>query len=132
VQVEPSMSDGKLVQEEDRVQANVRYATFRLRRDLDMLFVMIDPTEGRMSTAWLVPSPKSAELAPTPNGKGRRVFNASSKRPTGGPRRRTKRSRNWPSSSVNRRARTGVDMTHLDPPPTRSRVHRPSPRITHR
>jgi hypothetical protein len=26
------------------------------------------------------------------------------------------RSRNWPSSSVNRRARTGVDMTHLDPP----------------
>ena len=48
------------------------------------------------------------------------------------PRRRTRRRRNWPSSSVNRRARTGVDMTHLDPPPTRSRVHRPSPRITHR
>jgi hypothetical protein len=80
VQVKARMSDGKLVQEEDRVQANVRDATFRPRRDLDMLFVVIDPAEGRIVTAWLVPSPTFAELVPTPNGKGRRVFSASSKR----------------------------------------------------
>ncbi len=47
------------------------------------------------------------------------------------PRRRTRRSRNWPSSSVNRRARTGLDMTHLDPP--RKIKNAPSqPKITHR
>jgi hypothetical protein len=78
VQVKARMSDGVVVQK-GRVQANVRDATFRPRRDLYMLFVVIDPTEGRIVTAWLVPSPEFAELVPTPNGKGRRVFAASAK-----------------------------------------------------
>ena len=78
VQVKARMSDGKLVQR-GRVSANVRDATFRPRRDLHMLFVVIDPAEGRIVTAWLVPSPEFAELVSTPNGKGRRVFSASSK-----------------------------------------------------
>jgi hypothetical protein len=78
VQVKARMSDGVLATT-GRVQANVRDATFRARPDLDMLFVVIDPAEGRIVTAWLVPSPRFAELVPTPNGKGRRVFSASSK-----------------------------------------------------
>jgi hypothetical protein len=78
VQVKARMSDGVLAQT-GRVQANVREATFRPRRDLDMLFVVIEPAEGRIATAWLVPSPEFAALVPTPNGQGRRVFVASAK-----------------------------------------------------
>ncbi|GAA1083755.1 hypothetical protein [Pseudonocardia alni] len=78
VQVKSRMADGVLVQS-GRVQANVREATFRPRRDLDMLFVVVDPVEGRIVTAWLVPSGEFARLVPTPNGKGRRVFSASAK-----------------------------------------------------
>lgn len=78
VQVKARMSDGSLVST-GRVQANVREATFRPRRDLDMLFVVVEPAEGRIKWAWLVPSLAFAELVPTPNGRGRRVFAASSK-----------------------------------------------------
>jgi hypothetical protein len=77
VQVKSRMSDGVLAQT-GRVQANVREATFRPRRDLDMLFVVIDPAEGRIDTAWLVPSTDFAELV-APGARGRRVFVASSK-----------------------------------------------------
>jgi hypothetical protein len=76
VQVKARMSDGKLAAA-GKVPANVRDATFRPRADLDMLFVVIDPAEGRIVTAWLVPSPHFAELVTRPNGKGRRVFAAS-------------------------------------------------------
>jgi hypothetical protein len=48
VQVKSRMSDGALART-GRVQANVREATFRPRRDLDMLFVVIDPVEGRVN-----------------------------------------------------------------------------------
>jgi hypothetical protein len=78
VQVKARMSDGALANT-GRVQANVREATFRPRRDLDMLFVVIDAAVGRITTAWLVPSPAFAELVTRPNGQGRRVFAASSK-----------------------------------------------------
>jgi hypothetical protein len=47
-----------------------------------MLFVVIDPGEGRIATAWPVPSPNFAALVPTPNGRGRRVFAASAKTDT--------------------------------------------------
>jgi hypothetical protein len=77
VQVKSRMSDGVLAQT-GRVQANVRDATFRPRRDLDMLFVVIDPAEGRIDMAWLVPSTDFAELV-APGARGRRVFVASSK-----------------------------------------------------
>lgn len=72
------MSDGALVQT-GRVQAKLRETTFRPRRDLDMLFVVVDPIEGRIVTAWLVPSGEFDRLLSTPNGRGRRVFAASSK-----------------------------------------------------
>ena len=78
VQVKSRMSDGVLVGT-GRVQANVRDATFRPRRDLDMLFIVVDPQEGRITTAWLVPSIEFDELVSTPNGQGRRVFAASMK-----------------------------------------------------
>lgn len=78
VQVKARMSDGSLVRT-GRVQANVREATFRPRADLDMLFVVVDPAEGRITVAWLVPSAEFDALVPTQNGRGRRVFAASMK-----------------------------------------------------
>lgn len=78
VQVKARMSDGRLVQDE-KFQANVQDATFRPRRDLDMLFVVVDPAEGRIVMSWLVPSGEFAELVPHPNVQGRRVFAASMK-----------------------------------------------------
>jgi hypothetical protein len=81
VQVKARMSDGGLKRTE-RMQANVRDATFRPRADLDMLFVVVDPAEGRITLAWLVPSREFAALVPSPNVRGRRVFNASMKSDT--------------------------------------------------
>jgi hypothetical protein len=42
-----------------------------------MLFVVVDPDEGRITVARLGPSREFAALVPSPNGRGRRVFNAS-------------------------------------------------------
>jgi hypothetical protein len=78
VQVKSRMSDGALVRT-GRVQANVRDATIRPRSDLDMLFVVVDPAEGRITVAWLVPSVEFAKLVSKPNHRGRRVFVASMK-----------------------------------------------------
>lgn len=67
VQVKARMSDRALART-GAVRANVREATFRPRRDLDLLVVVVDPAEGRILTAWLVPSIDFAELVPMPNG----------------------------------------------------------------
>jgi hypothetical protein len=69
VQVKSRMSDGALART-GRVQANVRDATFRPRLDLDMLFVVVDPVEGRIVTSWLVPSLEFHRLVSAPNGRG--------------------------------------------------------------
>src|SRR3954447_2013838 len=61
VQIKARMSDGVLATA-GRVQPNVPDATFRSRPDLEMLFVVVDPAEGRIVRAWLVPSPRFAEL----------------------------------------------------------------------
>jgi hypothetical protein len=44
------MSDGAF-KRTGRVQANVRDATFRPGAELDMLFVVVDPDEGRIAVA---------------------------------------------------------------------------------
>jgi hypothetical protein len=82
------MSDGQPVQE-GRVQANVRKATFRPRRDLDMLFVVIDPAEGRIVAAWSMSNPEFARLGTKPNGP-----------------HESRRCRQWCSSSPTPRGRT--------------------------
>lgn len=110
VQVKARMSDGALART-GAVRANVREATFRPRPDLDVLVVVIDPAEGRILTAWLVPSIDFAELVPVPNGLGRRVFSASSK-----PDSRD-RWRRWRLAPVELAPRLLHRVADLDAPP---------------
>ncbi len=72
------MSDGARVGTGGFI-ALVRQQTFRPRRDLDMLFVLVDVQTGALKQSWLVPSPDFAALAGEPNGRGRLRFSASLK-----------------------------------------------------
>ncbi|MCR6490536.1 hypothetical protein M8542_47815 [Amycolatopsis sp. OK19-0408] len=78
VQVKARMSDSKRVRAGSFV-AFVRSQTFRPRADLDLLFVAVDVTEARLTTAWLVPSEDYAAQAGPPNSRGRLRFYASLK-----------------------------------------------------
>lgn len=78
VQVKARMSDGKLVGE-GTVAAFVRSQTFRPRPELDVLVVAVDIAQGQIMTAWLVPSATFAQLAGSPNSRGRLRFRASLK-----------------------------------------------------
>ena len=72
------MSDGALVATGGFV-AFVRKQTFKPRRDLDMLFVVVDVQTGALMQSWLVPSIDFAALAGQPNSRGRLRFSASLK-----------------------------------------------------
>lgn len=78
VQVKARMSDGKLVAE-GTVAGFVRSQTFSPRPDLDVLFVAIDVVQGRIMTAWLIPSGLFAKKAGNPTSRGRLRFSASLK-----------------------------------------------------
>jgi len=78
VQVKARMSDSKTVRTKDRFVASVREATFTPRRDLDMLFVLADVTEGRYTKTWLIPSTVFAGKTKLRNNQTRR-FSASLK-----------------------------------------------------
>jgi hypothetical protein len=78
VQVKARMSDGKLVAD-GTVMAFVRSQTFRPRPDLDLLFVAVDITQGRIMNAWLIPSDLFAVNAGNPTSRGRLRFSASLK-----------------------------------------------------
>lgn len=76
VQVKARMSDGAGVGR-GRFLALVRGATFRPRRDLDMLFVLVDVANGAVDTAWLVPSSVFDEQKGTGTTKGSYRFSAA-------------------------------------------------------
>lgn len=76
VQVKARMSDGSAVAR-GRFQALVRQATFRPRRDLDLLFALVDIKHGTLNAAWLVPSPNFERLTGTPTSRGMLRFAAS-------------------------------------------------------
>jgi hypothetical protein len=78
VQVEARMSDSKDVQGEGMV-AFVRSQTFRKRPDLDILFAAIDIARGAVLKAWLISSADFADVAGTPDARGRLRFVASMK-----------------------------------------------------
>jgi len=79
VQVKARMSDSKTVRTKGRFVALVREATFAPREDLAMLFVLADVTEGRYTTAWLVPSIDFAAKTSGSLNKERRRFSGSVK-----------------------------------------------------
>jgi hypothetical protein len=81
VQVKARMSDSKTVRTKERFVTSVREATFSARRDLDMLFVLADVTEGRYTKAWLVPSAIFASRTKVRANQTRR-FSASVKATT--------------------------------------------------
>jgi len=78
VQVKARMSDGSMVAR-GRLLANVRDATFMPRRNLDMLFVLVDIKAGAIQTAWLVPSFDFDALKGSLSKLGRYRFSASIK-----------------------------------------------------
>jgi hypothetical protein len=78
VQVKARMSDSKLVAD-GTVMGFVRSQTFRPRPDLDLLFIAVDIAEGRIMSAWLIPSTLFDEQAGKPTRLGRRRFSASLK-----------------------------------------------------
>ena len=76
VQVKARMSDGSAAAQ-GRFQALVRQATFRPRRNLDLLFILVDIKHGTISAAWLVPSHEFELLTGTPTSRGMLRFAAS-------------------------------------------------------
>lgn len=78
VQVKARTTRASLVRNRSQFVAQVRDATFAARRDLDMLFVLVDPDQGRQVATWLVPSTEFAQLAPA-RANGKRRFSASVK-----------------------------------------------------
>lgn len=81
VQVKARMTDGAVVQR-GRFQAQVRSQTFRVRDELEILFVLVDNVNGAIQTAWLVPSREFHRLHGTPTTKGGLRFSASIKKGT--------------------------------------------------
>lgn len=77
VQVKSRTTTAKGISQRNRFYATVRAATFRPRPDLYLLFVPVDADEGTFPFVWFVPSKPFARRAV--NGKGRRVFSASTK-----------------------------------------------------
>ena len=77
VQVKSRTTATKGISQRNRFYATVRAATFRPRADLYLLFVPVDADEGTFSFVWLVPSKPFARR--TVNGRGRRVFSASTR-----------------------------------------------------
>jgi len=57
---------------------DIRDVTFRPRKDLFLLFVVVDPTEPDFGPVWLVPSERFAKRTKV-NVRGRRRFAASAK-----------------------------------------------------
>ena len=76
VQVKARMADGAVVAQ-GRFQAQVRKSTFRVRDNLDVLFVLVDNVNGAISTSWLVPSADFEQLHGKPTIKGGLRFAAS-------------------------------------------------------
>ncbi|KHE75621.1 hypothetical protein AS25_00115 [Kocuria marina] len=62
-----------------RFLANVRSETFTARKDLAMLFVAVDDEQGRLDTAWLVPSAAFQERVGAATGQNKYRFSASLK-----------------------------------------------------
>ena len=77
VQVKARSTDTKGISAGTFVQ-QARVASFRPRRDLYMLFVVIDPDAAQIKMLWLVPSHDFDKLANT-TGKGYRRITASMK-----------------------------------------------------
>jgi hypothetical protein len=77
VQVKSRTTATKGISQRNRFYATVRAATFRPRAALYLLFVPVDAEEGTFPFVWLVPS-KQFGRRPV-NGRGRRVFSASTK-----------------------------------------------------
>jgi hypothetical protein len=78
VQVKSRMSDTKGLRVHGNVSTTVRQATFTPRKDLAMLFVAADVTNGHYTTAWLAPSLEFVNLT-TVDKHQRRGFTASIK-----------------------------------------------------
>src|SRR4051794_24349154 len=65
VQIKARFSDAdgaKLLREKNQIQADIRMATFRPRRDLLMLFVAAEAATATFGPVWLVPSEEFAQL----------------------------------------------------------------------
>lgn len=62
-----------------RFLADVRSQTFTARKNLAMLFITVDVEQGRLDTAWLIPSDAFAERKGTSIGQDKYRFSASLK-----------------------------------------------------
>jgi len=78
VQVKSRSLTAKTIAGKQMFRANVGASTFRPRPDLYVLFVAVDTKEGTFGPVWLVPSKVLAERTKL-DGKGRHVFQASTK-----------------------------------------------------
>ena len=78
VQVKSRRVTTPSIERHGRFRANVRDATFEARDDLVLLFVPVDTAQGTFDSAWLVPSVDFGR-ATSVNGRGRRVFAASTR-----------------------------------------------------
>lgn len=78
VQVKARSTETSTNRESGGFIANVSANTFKPRRDLFMLFVLVDTSVALFEPIWLVPSVDFNERT-SPNGQGRHRFAASSK-----------------------------------------------------
>ena len=75
VQVKSRSTDAVEIVKYNRFSARVGANTFRPRRDLYMLYVLVDRQQGTFERGWLVPSTRLAKA--TTDTKGRYKFVAS-------------------------------------------------------
>lgn len=79
VQVKSRMLTASTIAKREMFRANVGANTFRPRRDLYMLFVAVNASEGTFPFAWFVPSEWFAQQFAKPNSQNRFAFTASTK-----------------------------------------------------
>jgi hypothetical protein len=77
LQVKSRFTTAKGIAERRRFHTQVRKATFQARKELYMLFVVVDPSAMAVQTMWIVPSQKFVRAAPlSPHAKYKFVASA--------------------------------------------------------
>jgi hypothetical protein len=64
LQVKSRFTTAKGIAEKQRFHTQVRKATFKPKKELHMLFAVVDPSEVALKTIWIVPSLKFVKAAP--------------------------------------------------------------------